>query len=55
MNNWKIEGDNLIIPLDLDSKRISKSGKSYIIASSGGFQYNEDIGISFNVIRKKIN
>jgi hypothetical protein len=51
--NWKIEGNQLIITLDLSSKQISKTGKSYLLASSGGFQYEGDIGVSFNVIRKK--
>lgn len=50
--NWRIEGDHLIICLDLESRELSKSGKSYMLATSNGFQYEDDIGVSFNVIRR---
>ena len=51
--SWKIEGNKLIIELNTDSKELSRSGKSYMLASSGGFQYTGNIGVNFNVIRKK--
>ncbi len=53
LKNCTIEGDKLIITLNLNSKEITKSGKSCMLASSGGFQYEGDIGVSFNVIRRK--
>lgn len=49
----KLEGNKLIIEIDLDSKNLSKSGKTYMLATSGGFIWEEDIGISYNVVRKK--
>lgn len=54
-SKFEIKGNLLIIELNLDSKELSKSGKSYLLASSHGFQRDEDTGIdvSFNVTRKK--
>jgi len=52
MNTWKIEGDKLIIPLNLNSTEKSKSGKSILLASSHGFQQSGDINVSFNVTKK---
>lgn len=51
--NWKIEGNRLIIEFDPDCKEVSKTGKSFMLATSNGFQYKGDIGVSFNVIRKR--
>ncbi len=52
-SDCKIEGDKLIITLDLNSKQLSKSGKSYMLATSNGFKNIGDISVSYNVIRKK--
>lgn len=52
-NNFKIEGNQVIITFDPNSKEPTKSGKSYMLATSNGFQYEGDIGVSFNVIRRK--
>ena len=51
----KLEGNKLIIELNLDSKELSKSGKTIMLATSNGFQWEEDIGISYNIVRKKWN
>ena len=53
MSDCKIEGSKLIIDLDLNSKTESKSGKSYMLATSNGFKNIGDISVSYNVIRKK--
>ncbi len=50
---FEVKGNQVIITFDPDSKELSKSGKSFILASSGGFQYEGDIGISYNITRKK--
>lgn len=54
-SNFEIKGKLLIIELNLESEELSKSGKSYLLASSNGFKHDDDTGIdvSFNVIRKK--
>ena len=49
----KLEGNKLIIDLKLDSKELSKSGKTIMLATSNGFQWEGDIGVSYNVVRKK--
>ena len=49
----ELKGNKLTIEIDLDSKQLSKSGKTYILASSNGFQWEGDIGISYNIVRKK--
>lgn len=49
----KIEGNKLIIDLDLDSKQPTSSGKTIMLATSSGFQWVGDIGISYNIVRKK--
>uniref|UniRef100_A0A6M3LU51 Uncharacterized protein n=1 Tax=viral metagenome TaxID=1070528 RepID=A0A6M3LU51_9ZZZZ len=56
----KIEGNRLIIDLDINSKTKSKSGKTYLLATSNGFQDGElqdgtKIGISYNITRKVPN
>ena len=50
---YKLEENKLTIELDLDSKQMSKSGKTLILATSSGFQWEDDIGISYNIIRRK--
>ena len=49
----KIEGDKLIITLDLNSKELSKSGKTIMLATSNGFQWEGEIGVSYNIVKKK--
>jgi len=47
-----IENNQLIIDLNMDSTERSKSGKTILLASSGGFQWEEGIGISYNLVKK---
>jgi hypothetical protein len=49
----KLEGNKLIIEFDPDSQILSKSGKTYLLSTSGGFVWDGDIGISWNVVKKK--
>jgi hypothetical protein len=49
----KIDGNKLIIEFDPNSKQVSKSGKTIILASSGGFVWEAGIGISYNIVKKK--
>ena len=49
----KLDGDKLTIELDLDSTTPSGSGKTILLASSHGFAWEGDIGISYNIVRKK--
>ena len=48
----EVKGNQVIITFDPKSTEVSKSGKSIILASSSGFVYEGDIGISYNIIRK---
>lgn len=50
---YKLEANKLIITLDLDSKELSKSGKTIMLATSNGFKWEGDIGISYNIVKKK--
>lgn len=49
----EVKGNKVIIDFDPNSKEISSTGKSYILASSGGFQQHGDISISYNITKKK--
>jgi len=49
----KLEGNKLIIELKIDSKELSRSGKTIMLATSNGFQWEGDIGISYNIVKKK--
>ena len=49
----KLEGNKLIIELNMGSKELSKSGKTIMLATSNGFQCEGDIGISYNIVKKK--
>jgi len=51
--SMKVEGNKLIIEFDPDSEQLSKSGKSYMLGTSGGFKAVGDNGIkvSYNIIR----
>jgi hypothetical protein len=48
-----MEGENtLLMRIDLrHTEGKSKSGKSMVIASTGGFVWSGDVGISVNIIR----
>jgi len=48
----KLEGNKLTIDLDLNSTTRSKSGKTILLASSNGFVWVGEIGISYNIVRK---
>ena len=47
-----LEGNKLVIELDLNSTTKSKSGKTVMLASSGGFAWVGNVGISYNIVRK---
>jgi len=47
----EIDGNKLIIEFDLNSKQLSKSGKSYMLGTSGGFKQVGDIKVSYNIIK----
>lgn len=49
----KIEGNQLTVDFDPDSQTLSKSGKTYLLASSSGFVWENDIGISYNIVKKR--
>lgn len=49
----KLEGNKLVIELDLNSETLSKTGNSIMLASSRGFVWEGDIGISYNIVKKK--
>lgn len=48
----KIEGNKLIIEFDPASEDLSKTGRSYVLSSSKGFVWLDDVGISWNVIKR---
>jgi hypothetical protein len=47
-----IEGNKLIVEFDPDSTKLSKSGKTYLLASLGGFVDVDGIGVSYNIVKK---
>lgn len=49
----KLEGNKLTITLDLDSTKLSSSGKTIMLATSNGFVWEGDIGISYNIVKRK--
>ena len=49
----KKKGDKVEIEFDPKSTTSSKSGKTIILASSGGFQWEGDVGISYNIVKRK--
>jgi len=56
--SFKVEGNKLIITFDPESRTLSRSGKTFMLGSSGGFQWVDDgnggmIGISYNIVRQK--
>ena len=55
---FTVEGNKVTIEFDPDSTQLSRSGRTYILASSGGFVWVEDgnggrIGVSYNIVRKR--
>ena len=52
----KIEGQNLVVTIPLQTPTRSKSGKSYIVASTGGFfktdatVQGQQVSVSLNAI-----
>jgi hypothetical protein len=48
----KLEGNKVTIELDLNSTQRSKSGKTIMLATSGGFVWIGEIGISYNIVKK---
>lgn len=56
---FEVKGNEVIITFNPNSQEVSKSGKSFMLASSVGFSNVPDgdggeIGVSYNIIRKKI-
>lgn len=49
----ELKAGKLVITADVDGNTSSKSGKSTILASTGGFQTTGDIKYSLNVIKTK--
>lgn len=49
----KVEGKKLTIVADIDGNSTSKSGKSTVLATTGGFKAEGDIKYSLNVIKTK--
>lgn len=53
----RIEGNKLIIEFDPNSKAKSSTGKTYLLATSNGYQEETladgtKIGVSYNITRK---
>ena len=48
----KIEGNKLIVEMNLDSTERSKSGKTVMLATSNGFVWDNGIGISYNIVKR---
>ena len=48
----KIEENQIVIVFNPDSTELSKSGKTKILATSGGFKWENGIGISYNIVKK---
>lgn len=46
------ENNQLIIDLNMGSTELSKSGKTILLASSGGFKWENGIGVSYNIVKK---
>lgn len=51
-SKYEIKGNKLIVDLNLKSTERSKSGKTVMIATSNGFQWDNDLGISFNIVKR---
>lgn len=53
LSEFEVIGDTVVIKFNRGSEEISGTGKSIMLASSKGFKWEEDIGVNFNVIKKK--
>lgn len=49
----KLQGNKLLIELDLDSQTPTKTGNTLMLASSHGWVWEGDIGISYNIVKRK--
>jgi len=49
----KLNGNKLEIELDLNSNNPSKSGKTLMLATSNGFVWEGNVGISYNVVKRR--
>ena len=53
----KLEENKLTIEFDPESKTLSKSGKTFMLATSGGFVWEDvngnSVGISYNIVKRK--
>jgi len=54
---YKIEGNTIVITFDPTSKVLSKSEKTFVLATSNGFKKEtlangEEIMVSFNICKK---
>ena len=50
---FRIEGNKVVIEFDPASTQLSKSGKTVMLGSSGGFVWKGEIGVSYNIVRRK--
>ena len=53
MSQHRIEENQIVIDFDPDSEQLSKSGKTFLLASSNGFVWEGDIGMSYNIVKKR--
>lgn len=53
MSSHKLEGNRLVIEFDPNSTTLSGSGKTIMLASSGGFVWFGEVGINYNIVKKK--
>lgn len=49
---YELKENKLSIDFDPESKTLSKSGKTYLLASSNGFKWEGDVGISYNIVKR---
>jgi hypothetical protein len=48
----RVDGTNLIIPINPNSTQLSATGKSHVLATSNGFIWQGNIGYSWNVVKR---
>jgi len=53
MKNIKLENNKLVLEYDPAEARPSKSGKTLLIASTNGFKWIGDMGVSVNIIKRR--
>ena len=44
--------NQVVIEYNPESKEKSKSGKTFVLATSSGFKWENGIGISYNIVKK---